>query len=572
VSLQNDRPFTAMTLLQPRASVLASTLPRTSARTGAQPRAPRFLVDHKWEFLDWWVLLEELCRPTRLHLYTTPVRLFRHVPVAKFRFAGRALTVSVLLHLGAILLLPYLPSRSFSGARSVEVAPTESERIYYDLTIMDLSQKLPRIAIAGPGGHPGSDLEAGRLPVLGGTAAHPRITIVLKPPRRDNARQTIYQSASAPDLRIPMELKLPNVIVGTVAPPRPQIHFNPYDSRPTQTRKSLTAEPAPTLAVSVSSSPIPLSALTSTEPHLPLPPPSFAEFSKGDEASAFADGQPLNGKEGSTLVIVGTDPTQAGPLLALPTGNRWAELSISPSGGAGSLGDSSAGTLNSRSGVAGSGGDASTGVGPGKSGGGAANSNGGGALNIIGGSGGSVNAIDTMLPGNMIYAVPVSVPPRKNALVVSAGPMGGGGLAIYGALRCGKIYTVFLQMPGKSWTLQFCRVKQQPATKVPVGRSTIVKLEQGLLPPDAELRFDFRRLPLPPENAGKLIVLKGLIREDGTVDQVQVYRGLLPPMDQEARLAFSRWKFKPAMSEGRPVSVEILVGIPSEAPVVHAVP
>jgi len=572
VSFQNNRPFTAMALLQPRAPVLASTLPRTSARTGAQPRAPRFLVDHKREFLDWWVLLEELCRPTRLHLYTTPVRLFRHVPVAKFRFMGRALTVSVLMHLSAILLLPYLPSQSFSRARSVEVAPIESRRIYYDLTIMDLSQKLPRIAIAGPGGHPGSDLKAGRLPVLGDTTAHPKIMIVLKPPRRDNATQTIYQSASAPDLRIPMDLKLPNVIVGTVAPPRPQIHFNSYESRPTQTRKSMIAEPAPTLAVSASSSPIPLSTLTSTEPHLPLPPPSLAEFSKGDEASAFADGQPLHGKEGSTLVIVGTDPTQAGPLLALPTGNRWAELSISPTGGAGSLGDSRAGTLNSRSSVAGSGGDASTGAGPGKSGGGAANSDGAVALNVIGGSGESLNAIDPMLPGNMIYAVPVSVLPRKNALVVSAGPMGGGGLDVYGALHCGKIYTVFLQMPGKSWTLQFCQAKHEAPTKAaPLGRSAVVRIEEGLLPPDPELRFDFRRLPLPPENAHKLILLKGLIREDGTVGLVQIYRSLLPPMDEAARLALSRWKFKPATRGGQPISVEILVGVPSDAPVMRAV-
>jgi hypothetical protein len=132
-------------------------------------------------------------------------------------------------------------------------------------------------------------------------------------------------------------------------------------------------------------------------------------------------------------------------------------------------------------------------------------------------------------------------------------------------LRCGKIYTVFLQMPGKSWTLQFCQVKQQ-AAKAPASRSTVVKLEQGLLPPDAELRFDFRRLPLPPENRGKMIVLKGLIREDGAVDQVEVYRSLLPQMDEAARLAFSQWKFKPAMSEGRPVGVEVLVGIPSAAP------
>jgi outer membrane biosynthesis protein TonB len=33
-------------------------------------------------------------------------------------------------------------------------------------------------------------------------------------------------------------------------------------------------------------------------------------------------------------------------------------------------------------------------------------------------------------------------------------------------------------------------------------------------------------------------------------------------MDEAARLAFSRWKFKPAMRAGKPVAIELLVGIP----------
>jgi hypothetical protein len=170
----------------------------------------------------------------------------------------------------------------------------------------------------------------------------------------------------------------------------------------------------------------------------------------------------------------------------------------------------------------------------------------------------------------MVYAVSTSMLPRKNALVVSAGPMGGGGLDVYGALHCGKIYTVFLQMPGKSWTLQFCQVKRETRPNTISGQSAVIRLEQGLVPPEPELRFDFRRLPVPPEDAHKLVLLKGLIREDGTVDSLQVYRTLLLPMDEAARIAFSRWKFKPAMRDGQPVSVEILIGIPSDPPVIRA--
>jgi Gram-negative bacterial TonB protein C-terminal len=575
VSLQNNRPFAATTLLQPRVSVLVSASPRTSARTGAPPRAPRFLVVRDRQFAGSWGSLRAVCRPTRLHLYTSPVRLFRQTPVARFRFAGRALTISVLLHIAVFLLLPYVPSGTFPRLTPAEEVSTEPGKIYYHLTMMNLSRKLPRVTSGvSPGRPTGSSEAAATLPELGRSAAHPKITIVLRPPRPDNSQQTIYQSVSAPDLRIAMDLKLPNVVVGTSTPvPRPQFHFNPSGSKPIRARqKSDTAEPAPTLTASTNSSVIPVSELTSAQPRLPVAPPAPAAITQSHEALALAEGSLPSGKEGSALVIIGIDPSQTAPMLALPAGNRWAELSISPAGGDTASQRGAPGKAPiSRNAGAGSEGSAGPGVGRGESGGGAGNAGGVGILSIAGGIGENSGALDPMLPADMVYAVPASVLPRKNSLVVSAGPMGGGGLDVYGALHCGKIYTIFLQMPGKSWTLQFCQAKPETPTNAISRQSTVVRLEQGLLPPDPELRFDFRRLPLPPENAHKLILLKGLIREDGTVDLVKVYRSLLPSMDEAACLAFSRWKFKPAIREGHPVSVEILVGIPSDAPVPRAV-
>ena len=76
--------------------------------------------------------------------------------------------------------------------------------------------------------------------------------------------------------------------------------------------------------------------------------------------------------------------------------------------------------------------------------------------------------------------------------------------------------------------------------------------------------FDFKRSPVPAENAQKSIVLRGAIDEDGKVEQVEVYQGLSTVMDSAARLAFSQWKFKPAMRDGKPIRVEILVAIPTE--------
>jgi hypothetical protein len=47
---------------------------------------------------------------------------------------------------------------------------------------------------------------------------------------------------------------------------------------------------------------------------------------------------------------------------------------------------------------------------------------------------------------------------------------------------------------------------------------------------------------------------------------MEVYQSVLPQMDEAARAAFSQWTFKPALRDGKPVPVEILVGIPTEDP------
>jgi TonB family protein len=93
----------------------------------------------------------------------------------------------------------------------------------------------------------------------------------------------------------------------------------------------------------------------------------------------------------------------------------------------------------------------------------------------------------------------------------------------------------------------------------------VVHMEEGIVQPDVTTRFDFRRLPVPFEKKNKPIVLKGVIKEDGTVTDLKVYQGIVPGMDEAARVAFSRWKFKPAIREGKNVAVDILVGIPTEA-------
>ena len=59
-----------------------------------------------------------------------------------------------------------------------------------------------------------------------------------------------------------------------------------------------------------------------------------------------------------------------------------------------------------------------------------------------------------------------------------------------------------------------------------------------------------------------MIVLHGIIDKDGAVQKLNIYQGVKNLADQAALAAFDRWKFKPALENGKPIAVEILVGIP----------
>jgi hypothetical protein len=563
---QGRAPFVTSTLRLPSGSTVPSAL-RTPARTGVELRVPRLLVPREREFHSCWHSLAVLLRPTRLRLYTTRVQLFQHTPGANSRFAGKALALSIVLHIAGFLWLPYRPSGSLRRALPARPAFSEPGKIYYRLTLMDLSEKIPRIDPQARGPQAASPSLVAPSPPES-TETHAKLTIILRPPHPDNAKQSIYQSVAAPDLRITPDLKLPNLILQAAAVPKPQFRFNPNDSKPLEVKKSVVAESAPTLATAVNSSVIPLAELPGVQPHLPVPPPPPAS-TQSQESLSTPDGALSAGKVGSGLVTIRKDPGQATAAFSLPIGDSWSEISISSAGGAsGVAGDKPGGNANGRNTGEGTGGDASTGLGH-------SDSRGSGTAEVltIGGNGSeSLSLLDPMLPENMVFAVPASVLPRKKAFVVSAGPIGGGGLDVYGALHCGKIDTIFVQMRGPSWTLQFCQAKRKAATNESRGRSLAIRLEQGLVPPEVELKFDFRRLPVPQGTAHKLILLKGFIRADGGVEQVEVFRGVQPQMDEAARVAFSRWRFRPAMRESQPVDVEILVGIPSDMPVVRVPP
>ena len=335
-------------------------------------------------------------------------------------------------------------------------------------------------------------------------------------------------------------------------------------SKPRQQNQQVAAETAPALTSINADVPLTSFERTNSAPRLPVG--ALATPAQRDNRFA-ADGSEaaphIAGPQGDgALMILGVDPADAGSLLAIPPGNRLGEFSVSPGPGVtGTPGGTIEGHLNGGVGGSKGGGDEiTTGIGPGARGGGGGNAgSSNGAVSISGstGKGEGLGLLDPKFIATMVYPVVSAVKVRRNPMVVSAGSTGGGGLDAYGALRCARIYTIFLPMPGASWTMQYCQQANVIVKPNPDAPTTVVHLEPGLVPPDPDTdsRFDFKRLPVPPEKSQKLIVLKGMLEKDGTVTGLAVYQSIVPAMDEAARIAFSRWKFRPASLEGKPVAV-----------------
>jgi hypothetical protein len=476
-----------------------------------------------------------------------------------------------------MFLLIWIVPRTFPVSNDSGPILTDQYEIHYVPASVLAKLRIPKIAPAGPGGVPGQGEYNANFQRLGSTVFHSKLTAISQPKRPDNNHQTVIQPNIPPEVRLTEDVHLPNLVVQDSTPPKPRAPASVAWHAPTPTTKSKSNKDfaPPTVASTTPNSVIVILGPSTAAPAMPVqqPPPASADAAgeKLDPAveKAINDGAGTQGGKG--IVVLSTDPSMATGAVGLPLGNRAGSFSISPAGAlTGSPGGVAGGITGSGHTGPGSGGDGSVGVGNGSTGGGGGNGKDSGIVSVTGGSGGFGSGAlpnSTAATDMVIEMAPFS-PVHKNALIVSTGQMGGGGLGVYQALPCRKIYTVFLPMPGANWTLQYCGQDDSNAEQpvaITAGGAT-VHMPSGLAPPTAEVQFDFKRLPVPPEKARKMIILKGVIRDDGSVEHVEVYSGVLPLMDEAARLAFSRWKFTPALRSGKPVGVQILVGIAVTVP------
>ena len=503
----------------------------------------------------------------------------------------RYLAASVVVHCLVILLLFQFSYAAARNRYSPDAASDSQEKIYYSMSVLDAAKPLPRIQPRGAGAHPDEGQFPDLRPALGNTASNRVLAAVSKPLHPDNTRQTIVQPSSPPNLKITAELKLPNIIDGMVAAgPGAPSQLYASMAKPIAANRSTAAVAAPTVTAPAPTTPLAfLPDAGNNNPRLPVMPlaaPTRSQVSARQSAPVpNIDSGGLAGAaaNGGGLFIMSVDPAPPADQLALPPGNRSAAFSVSPEDGLiGSPTGSLTGFYGGGTGAGKEGGNGSVGPGAGTEGGGGGPSASEGTISakFVAEPAAAPGALDPAFAASMVFPVLASAIPRKNAMVVSAGPIGGGGLDVYGALHCGKIYTIFLlharqeldlavlRAPGRLRRVQAVNPSATPA-KQP-SQTTAIALPAPLVPPDPESRFDFKRLPTAQNKPGKMIVLKGTLKDDGAVDALQVYQGVAPAMDEAARLAFGRWRFKPAMRGGKPVALDILVGIYPEGPAAPA--
>jgi len=488
----------------------------------------------------------------------------------------RALAAAALWHIVFVVMpSPRLP------AAATHYAAFENTELTWSGPITDfpLADLKTRKAKPSPRGEPDKP-----LPPEGADAFHPRQRIFTDPVHPNHPRQTLINSAAP--LEPPKILpNLPNMVQLQQLPgparPRLQISQETLSKlRPRQLRKvKLTSEPAPDLPTldqklsDIAPSMLPnaparpkLELNAGAAPRL-APRAQTGEIEPGPEVGT-AQSSVANGNA-TTFIALSATPGPPAP-VAPPQGNLAARVSISPEGKrVGVPGGSPNGTPGANGGAGGlpgSSGGTAAGNGSGKNGmdisirGGNATAN--SAISGLGGSSKSSlpaprKLITTPDPHTRLDDAPERTgPPNFASLPAGAQPE-----QIFASK---KIYKMLVNMPNLnsatgSWILNFSELRTDSPGPRPVSSEVSA--------PGPLRKIDPKYPPtLIKDHVEGEVVLYAVIRTDGSVDSIQLVRGIDEQLDANAMNALSQWKFRPATKQGTPIELEAIVHIPFHAP------
>jgi TonB family protein len=488
------------------------------------------------------------------------------------RIPRRALVAAALWHY-VFLVMP---------SPQVPAAPTHYSAFdNTELTWSGPINDLPLLEIKTPKAKPSPRGEPETpLPSQGAAAFHPRQRIFTDPVRPTHPRQTLINSAA------PMEPPkilpdLPNIvqIQQLPGPARPRLQISQETLtklRPRERRAAVTAAPLPDVAPFEQKSgeiPLPVSPGAPTRPKLELnagAAPRVAPRAESDDAGpapevGTAESSTRVGNP-ATFIALSATPAPPAPVVPLPQGNLSARVSISPEGkNPGVPGGSQNRVLGANGGA-----------------GGGTRSNGG----TGNGSGVTKNGLDVSISGGIAPAnnvvsglgdsPKISVPAQHKLMTkpdprtTVDDPPGRTGPPNFAALppnaqpeqvfASKKIYKLLVNMPNLnsatgSWILNFSELRLNTdgprMTSPDISDPVPVRKVDPKYPP-----------VLINERVEGEVVLYAVIRSDGSVDSIQLIRGIDEQLDANAMDALSQWKFRPAAKQGTPVDLEAIVHIP----------
>jgi len=417
----------------------------------------------------------------------------------------------------------------------------------------------------------------------GAEAFHPHQRIFTDPIAPTHPRQTLINTAAriVPPKILP---SLPNIVLlqQSAVPSKPRMEITEQMLAQLHPREHRTAavKAAPLPDVPVTDGPpaeitLAVNSNAPARPKLELnagtAPRVAQQRSSSNDAGPAPELAHQNSMDpnASTLIALSATPGPVAP-SAPPQGNLVARVSISPQGkqpgvpGGKSLPENNNGGL-----------------------GGAAESRGGSASENIAGtnsttvsiSGGnptpknmaalSVNPqpkIDSPTPHRLVSKIDprariADAPERTGPPNFAALPPGAKPEQVFAAK---KMYTMLVNMPNLnsatgSWILNFSELRSSSSaphvTSADLSGPSPVKKSDPRYPPT-----------LINEHVEGEVVLYAVIRADGSVDSVELVRGLDAQLDANAMEALSQWKFRPASRQGTPVDLEAIVHIPFRAP------
>jgi TonB family protein len=417
----------------------------------------------------------------------------------------------------------------------------------------------------------------------GADAFHPRQRIFTDPAVATHPRQTLINTA-APATPPKILPSLPNIVElqPAPAPAKPKMEISEQTLAQLHPRErraaAVKAMPAPEVA---STDGAPAAITLAPSPNAPARPalelnagaaPRVAKQrveSADWPAPELARQNPANAGA-STFIALSATPGPVAP-VGPPPGNLSARVAISPEGkNAGVPGGQPASAANTNGGAGGtvdSRGGAATGSSAASNATALSISGGNPSAKTMSGLGGNPPLkLDTSAarglsqkfdPRSRISDVPERTgPPNFAALAPGAKPEQ--------VFNSKKVYTLLVNMPNLnsatgSWVLNFSELHS-----LAVGPGAAA----GELNGPAALRKSDPKYPptLAREHVEGEVVLYAVIRADGSVDSVQLVRGIDEQLDANAMQALTQWKFRPASRQGTPVDLEAIVHIPFHAP------